>query len=126
MIIALDTNFLVYCARQKIDFIREIERMCSSKNKIVVPRQVLKELEKLSKSNSLDSISAALALKMAKDYISEGRMHIESISAETADSALLELDLEGNAIATLDAELRAKVRNARVIVIRQFNHLEWA
>ncbi|MFH0831388.1 MAG: PIN domain-containing protein [archaeon] len=126
MIIALDTNFLVYCARQKLDFIREIERMCSCTNKIVVPGQVLKELEKLSKSNSLDSISAALALKMTKDYISKSRMHAEIIDADTADSALLELDFKGNAIATLDAELRAKFKNAKVIVIRQFNHLEWA
>jgi len=124
MIVALDTNFLVYCAKQKIDFLSEIERLCSEKISMIVPMQVIDELKKLSKAKSRDSKYATLALHLLEKYKTEAKIQIEDFMAEAADDALLELDKKGNAIATLDSELRHKIRNAKIIVIRQFNHLK--
>ena len=124
MITALDTNFLVYCAKQKIDFLSEIGRLCSEKMSMIAPMQVMDELEKLSKAKSRDSKYATLALHLLEKYKTEAKIQVENFTAEAADDALLELDKKGNAIATLDSGLRHRIRNAKIIVIRQFNHLE--
>lgn len=124
MITALDTNFLVYCAKQKIDFLREIGRLSSEKSSIIVPMQVIGELEKLSKAKSRDNKYATLALHLLERYKKEAKIQVKDFMAEAADDALLELDNKGNAIATLDSGLRHRIRNAKIIVIRQFNHLE--
>ena len=126
MIVALDTNFLVYCAKQKIDFLSEIGRLCSEKTSIIVPELAIQELENLSEMNSEDGKYALLALQLAKGYITKGRIAVEFIRAETADDALLNLDKKNNAIATLDLGLRRRIKNARIIVVRQLNHLEFA
>ena len=45
--IILDTNFLIYCAEYKIDFVSEIDRICSFPYKLAVLDNTIDELEKL-------------------------------------------------------------------------------
>ena len=46
--IILDTNFLVYSAKQKIDYLREIFNLISEKKEIIVLSSVVSELENLA------------------------------------------------------------------------------
>jgi rRNA-processing protein FCF1 len=126
MIIALDTNFLVYCMKQRIDFLHETDRLCSSRYSIIVPEQIVAELKKLSNTkNRKDKGAAVLALQLIKKYENEGKIGIKRVKAENADSALLNFDKEGNAIATLDAALKKRVKRASILTIRQLKHLEF-
>ena len=45
--IILDTNFLIYCAKYKIDFFTEIDRICLFPYKIKILDTTIKELEKV-------------------------------------------------------------------------------
>lgn len=124
MIIILDTNFVVYCAKQKIDFLQEIDRICNLKYNITVPEQIIAELKKLSLSKKLKDREAALvALHLIEKYLQEAKIKIKKVRAEDADSALLKFDRKGNAIATLDNALKQKIKYARIITIRQIKHL---
>jgi rRNA-processing protein FCF1 len=126
MIIALDTNFIIYCIKQKIDFLGEIDRICNLKHILVAPEQDVAELKKLSLSSRIrDKEAALLALHIVEKYRKEGTLEIKKVKADDADTALLEFDKKGNAIATLDSALKQKIRNARIITIRQLKHLEF-
>ncbi len=124
MIIVLDTNFVVYSAKQKIDFLQEIDRICNLKYNIIMPEQIISELKKLSLSKKLKDREAALvALHLIEKYLQEAKIKIKKVRAEDADSALLKFDRKGNAIATLDNALKQKIKYARIITIRQIKHL---
>ncbi len=126
MIIALDTNFLVYCAKQKVDFLQEIYSLINSGYKIIVLQQVIEELKKLSREKKIaDRKAAILALAMVEKYMQEGKIKIKKIYAKDADSALLTFDKKDAAIATLDSELKKKFKHARFIIIRQLKHLKF-
>lgn len=47
MKIILDTNFLIYCAKNKFDYVEEIGNLINEGFELVVPMQVVNELEKL-------------------------------------------------------------------------------
>ena len=47
MKIILDTNFLIYCAKDKLDYESEIEKIINDNYELVVPKQVVIELEKI-------------------------------------------------------------------------------
>lgn len=126
MIILLDTNFVVYCAKQKIDFLQETDRICNVKCSITAPEQIIAELKKLSlNKKTKDREAAILALNLVEKYVQEGKIKIKRIKASDADSALLKFDRKGNAIATLDSALKEKIKHAGVITIRQIKHLKF-
>lgn len=126
MIIVLDTNFIVCCAKQKIDFINEIERICNFEYNLIVPEQVIEEFKKLSLSKrTRDREAALVALYLVEKYEKEGKIKIKKVEAEEADSAILKFDKKDSIIATLDKVLKQKIRNARVITIRQSKHLSF-
>ena len=53
MLVLLDTNFLLYAAKYKIDIEVELERVCDEGFKVAVPKQVISELKMLSVSKGL-------------------------------------------------------------------------
>jgi len=67
MQIVIDTNSLIYAAKEKIDVITELEKMGFTK--IIVPNEVLKELEFIQtdkKQKGADKNAAKLALQIIK------------------------------------------------------------
>ena len=113
MKILLDTNFLVYCAKQKIDYVNEIQDLIKSKYSLVAIVQVVQELESL-KDNAKkfsDKQAAVLALKM----LDSNKVKIIKAQGRTADSALINLN-KGNIIATIDKNLQKKLN--KIIIIR--------
>ena len=120
MKIILDTNFLIYCAREKLDYTEEIENMFNEKYDLVVPLQVVHELEKLKgdkwkKVSGKDKNAADLALQLI-----EAKM-IKKVEAsgKTVDEAIINLSKEDdeNIVCTLDREMRYTL--GRVILINK-------
>ncbi len=127
MKVVIDTNFIVYCAKQKIDFIEEIGRVLDSKFKIIVPSIVLAELQKLAttrKTKRTDREAAILALQIIDGNREQGIISIMEAKAETADGAILQNDERDTIIATLDRALRQRLKNAKILVIRQKRYLQ--
>jgi len=119
--IILDTNFLVYCAKQKIDYVEEISHIMKSGFELVTISSVLTELEKLAKEEKklLDRDAAKMALKILK----AGVVKIISSGGDNADSEIIKLSA-GNIVATLDRGLKSKVE--RSIIIRERKKLEFS
>ena len=110
--IILDTNFLIYCAKYRIDFFSEIDRLCLFHDKITVLDRTIQELEKVKPKE----------LNLIKKYIEK----IEVIKAKETyvDEDLISLSKQGCIIATQDLELKNKLKGP-IIVIRQKKYLEF-
>ncbi len=113
MEVILDTNFVIYCIKEKIDFISQLKEMGFQ---IVMPREVFQELKNLKTKTGtkrVDKESIDIALKM----FSEGDVKKVSLGNNTyADEGLIKKGKEGVYIATLDAGIRRNVPN-RVIIL---------
>jgi len=109
--IVLDTNFIIICIKQKIDFFEELEKMGFT---IIIPKQVIQELEKLKRKLELKILekyrSSFKIIRFKKGYVDKGIIEF----AEKNPRAI---------IATLDRDLKNRILN-RKMVIRQKKKLE--
>ena len=118
--VLLDTNIILTCIKQKIDFFDDLENQGI---KIIIPKQIIKEIEKLTKSKQKLRFreDAKLALKILEknDFqkIDIGKGHVDKRIKLFADKYPKIL------IATLDKELQGKLKNSKV-VIREKKRLE--
>ncbi len=116
MKVILDTNFLVYCAKQKIDYIGEIGNLLNEDCELAVPSVVVEELEKLR--------GGGIALQILEKNIDENRVKVLETSGN-ADEVIKNLAGKGVIIATMDRELKNQLKNkGRILSIRQKKKLE--
>ena len=121
--VVLDTNFLVYAAKYKIDIERELERLFDVKFEIIVPSPVIIELKGLQRNAGLkDREAASVALEILNGF------NIIKTSEKNADDAclLLAISASDGVLATMDLTLRKrfkKGRKGRFLVIRQKKYL---
>jgi len=120
MKIILDTNFLIYCAREKLDYVEKISNLVLDNYELVVPIQVIHELEKLradkfKKVNGKDKTAIALALDLLEHY----NVKQVNLPGKSVDEAIINLSREDNKniVATLDREMRQTL--GRVILINK-------
>ncbi|MEK6914261.1 MAG: PIN domain-containing protein [Nanoarchaeota archaeon] len=117
MKIILDTNFLIYCAREKLDYVEEIDNMINEHYELVVPKQVIEELEKLKikTKKGKDKDACDLALKILKN----NNTKIINPIGRNVDNAIINLSKENekNIVCTLDREMRWEL--GRVILINK-------
>lgn len=124
MQIILDTNFLIYCAKNKLDYAEDIENLVNEGFELVVPMQVINELNRLKedkwkKVSGKDKLSADLALKLLK----HNKIKIAMPEGKTVDDAIINLanlDLK-NIVCTLDKRMRTTL--GRVILINRYHKL---
>ena len=119
MRIILDANFLVYAARQKIDYL-EVE------GEKIVLSPVIVELEKLAQKagKGRDKDSAKLAFQILKKNVKEKKVKV-IMGAGEADKAIINALEKGDAVATMDQELKKKLKGrARILSIRKGKKLE--
>jgi rRNA-processing protein FCF1 len=119
MQIVIDTNSLIYAAKEKIDVITELKKMGFTK--IIIPNEVLKELEFIQtdkKQKGADKNSAKLALQIIKfskvDTIYLGKGH--------PDDKILEFAVSKNfSVLTNDKILkkRLKAEAVQIFTIRR-------
>lgn len=109
--ILLDTNFIITCIKQKIDFFEDISLMGIP---LIIPEEVIGELKKLKETS---------ALKLLK--IEEEKFKKISLKGKNVDNAIINYAKENPEIiiATLDQEVQKKIKN-RKIVIRGKKKLE--
>jgi len=122
MRIILDTNFLVYCAKRKIDYVSEMP----VSGKLVVLSSVVSELEKLAEKakKARDKEAASLALQILDKNIKENKIEVLD-TEEEVDKVIINLVDKKDVVATMDKELKEKLKGkARILSIRKGKKLE--
>jgi uncharacterized protein len=109
--ILLDTNFILTCIKQKIDFFEEITLIGIP---IIIPEEVITELKKLKQEQALR------LLENEKDKFQKIKLEGKNV-----DNAIIKYAKENQEIiiATLDREIKTKVKN-RKMIIRDKKQLE--
>ena len=120
----LDTNFILTCVKQKIDFFEDIKLMGFQ---IVIPKQVINEIEKVSRSKKKLHVrdDALLSLKLLeKNRESYKNIDISKYGKNTDKRIKGFYNKYPEAVvAKLDRELKKKTKN-RKIIIRNKKKLE--
>lgn len=112
MQIVIDTNALIYAAKEKLDVLSELKKMGFTK--IVIPNEVLKELESIQndkKQKGADKNAAKLALQIIKfskvDTLHLGRGHPDDKILEFAKA-------KDFAVLTNDSILKKRLKDESV------------
>jgi uncharacterized protein len=110
----LDTSFIISCVRKKIDFFYEIPLMGMS---IVIPKPVIKEIEGIighPKNNFRFKEEAGLALKM----LEKNKFKKTGLDGKSVDFGIIKIAKENPEliIATLDREIKNKVKNQKLVI----------
>jgi rRNA-processing protein FCF1 len=115
MKVILDTNFLIYCAKEKLDYIEKINNLLNEGFNLVVPDQVIGELKrlKIKAKKGKDKDACDLALKI----LDKKNIKIVKPVGKSVDDAIMQLAQEDskNIVCTLDREMRWEL--GRVILV---------
>ena len=115
MEVILDTNFLIYCAKEKLDYVEELRDLINESYELVVPGQVIEELErlKIKAKKGKDKDASDLALKILKN----NKIKKINPAGKSVDDAIVNLAKKDkkNIVCTLDREMRWNL--GRVILI---------
>lgn len=119
--ILLDTNFILSCVKQKIDF---FENLNLKGLQILIPKQVIEELKKISESKKKMHFKedAKLALKI----LNANKFKKIDIKEKYVDKGIIKYakDKPEIIIATLDKEIQDQTKNQKII-IKQKKMLEY-
>ena len=117
MQVILDTNFLIYCAKEKLDYVEEIGKIINEGFELVVPDQVIGELERLrvKAKKGKDKDACDLALKL----LTNNKIKVVKPVGKSVDDAIVNLAGEDskNIVCTLDREMRRDL--GRVILVNR-------
>ncbi len=109
--VLLDTNFIIACINQKIDFFEQLQFMGFS---IVIPQQVLDEIVKLKREFEAVVLKEYRdnykVIRFKKGYVDKGIIEYAKKNPRTV-------------IATLDRDLKKQLANP-IIVVRRKKKLE--
>ena len=103
----LDTSFILSCIKNKIDIFEELLEY-----KILIPEQVIKELNGLAKKN----MDSKLALKIIQK--NKSKLTIIQIIGKNTDNSIINYARKNPdvIIATLDDGIKSKVKNSKLII----------
>ena len=101
--VILDTNFILTCIKQKIDFFEELVG-----TQILIPEQVINEIKNLKNPNS--KLALKLLEKNKFKKIDLGRGHVDKLIIRFAK------ENPKTIIATLDREIKNKTKNQKLII----------
>ena len=119
--ILLDTNFILIPAKFRVDIYAEIGRIMDTPYEIYVLDKSLDELESIIETQKGKEKAAA---RLGKAILKAKKPKtLKTTSKDYVDNIILGLD--GYIVATLDHDLRAKLkkRGVRTIVLRQKRYL---
>jgi rRNA-processing protein FCF1 len=123
MEVILDTNFILTCVKQKIDFFSKGEEVIDGSVEWLVPFEVLQELEDISKregEKTVDKESAKIGLEMTKLIGAK----IINVKNKNVDQGIIDYAKDKDVIiATLDKEIKKKSGKS-ILVIRGLKSLE--
>ena len=117
MEVLLDTNFVIACVKNKIDFIEELRLLGF---RVLVPREVIEELKDLRLQVTHDSrVAIDLAIVI---LLSKGLEKVR-LGKQKVDEGLIAKGKKGAYIATLDVAIKRLVPN-RVTISAAKNSLQ--
>ena len=102
--VLLDTNFILTCIKQKIDFFEEIYLMGIQ---IIIPKEVIAELKKLKQD---------LALRLLEKE--KTKFKKISLKGKNVDNSIINYAKENPKIiiATLDRGIKTKIKSKKMII----------
>jgi len=117
--IILDTNFLIDCAKFRIDFISELKRICDFKYQMFIVDKTIDELARVK-----DKINA----KIAQQFID--KFNIPTIATKKdkiVDKLILDIVDKDYIIATQDKNLKKELNQKGILIvfIRNKNYLSF-
>lgn len=128
MKIVLDTNFILSCVKQKIDFVSLADELFDENVEWVVPIEVEEELKMISERKGEkieDKNSAGFGLEVVKNF--DKIVLLGDNSAENVDAGIVEYARQnkGVVVATLDKVLKEKLQknNVQILTIRGLKSL---
>jgi|TARA_B100000315_G_C14386494_1_gene499890 rRNA-processing protein FCF1 len=118
--ILLDTNFILTSLKEKIDFFEDIKLMGL---KIIIPKQVINELKTITKSKKKLHFreQSELALKLLEKNRKSWMKKDLSTYGRNTDKGIINFANKNKRIiiATLDRELKKKIKNPTLIIRAQ-------
>lgn len=120
--ILADTNFLIECAKHKIDIHKELTRILDTTFEVAVLDRTLEELDTVAARGKKEG---ALA-KLARTILLTKHVSIAMTSGGHTDKILLDKADENHIVATMDKELKQKLKKKGqpVVIIRGTKKLE--
>ncbi len=109
----LDTNFLLTCVKQKIDFLNEIKFMGI---KVLIPEEVLDEVRKIM--NSRKKLHFREDAKLALKTLDKGGFEKIKLGTSYVDKGIVNFAEKNKdvIIATLDKELKKKIKKPKLVI----------
>ncbi|MBT96728.1 hypothetical protein CMI49_01365 [Candidatus Pacearchaeota archaeon] len=114
--VILDTNFILSSVKQKIDFFEEIKFMGI---KIIIPKQVIDELNKII--NSKKKLQFRENARIALELIKNNQSKRIDLKQKYVDKGIIQFAKKNRniIIATLDRELKNKIKNSKLVIRRK-------
>ena len=114
--VILDTNFILACVKQKIDFFKEIFGMGLE---IIIPNQVIEEIVRISNSNK--KLKFKEDAKLAQIILEKNKFKKINIIGDYVDKGLINYAKEHPEviIATLDRDIKNKIKNPKLVIRRK-------
>lgn len=114
--IILDTNFLIECAKNKVDIQTELTRILDFSFDIAVLDRTLEELDVVAARGGKEGAAA----KLARTILLTKKINIIATSGGHTDKLLIERADDNHIVATMDRELKQKLKKKKqdVIIIR--------
>ena len=110
--IILDTNFILTCIRQKIDFFEDINLMGLQ---ILIPEQVIQEIKRISESKK--KLKFREEAKLALELLKKSRFKNINLKSRNTDNGISNYSKEHDVIvATLDKKLKQKVKGQKLVI----------
>lgn len=118
MRIIVDTNFLISCVKQKIDFFSQISEIFPV-SEFLVPLRVKEELENLAEDRRLKVVEREAA-SVALQIIGKKGLRFLDLEGEADDSIVsYALNNKNVVVATLDRGIKKQLKNkAEMLAIR--------
>lgn len=126
MEILLDTNFIIACAREKIDFDSLANEIVDEPITWIVPKEVFAELENIKDSQN-QKVSDRNAAKLGIDLIKTLNPKIVELGGRNPNIDIRIVNYLKDAqivLATLDKALKSRVNN-RILTVRGKKKLEF-
>ena len=111
--VLLDTNFLMACIKQKIDFFDEIKFLGFQ---ILIPENVIKELKKIK--NSRQKLHNRQTAELALKIIKMNKFKKIKFKTKNTDYAISQFANSGEDIivATLDRNLKKRIKKNKMVI----------
>jgi len=111
--IVLDTNFILTCIRNKLDF---FDGFKFNGLRMLIPKQVLQEIKRISESRK--KLRFKEEAKLALKLLEQNSFKEIDLKSKNVDNGIVKFTKvhKGIIVATLDKELQARIQNPKMII----------